>query len=88
MVTPSGLKGDLLTDSVWLMITKNDKRLGKTIRRFRRKQNLTQEQLAEMVGVTPKYIQYLEAAKRKPSLDTLYRTAKALKIKVKDLFTF
>lgn len=70
------------------MITKKDKRLGKTIRHFRRKSKLTQEQLANKVRVTPKYIQYIEAAKRVPSLELLYRIAKALEVKVKDLFTF
>lgn len=70
------------------MITKNDRRLGKTIKRFRRKKKLTQEQLAEKVKVTPKYIQYLESARRRPSLKLLYRIAKALGVKVKDLFPF
>lgn len=70
------------------MITKNDKRLGKRIRQLRRKDKLTQEQLADRVKVTPKYIQYIESAKRIPSLKLLYRVARALGVKVKDLFLF
>ncbi len=70
------------------MITKNDRRLGKTIKRFRKKEKLTQEQLGNKVRVTPKYIQYLESAKRIPSLKLLYRIAKALGVKVRDLFSF
>ena len=70
------------------MITKNDGRLGKNIRRLRRKNKLTQEQLAEKVRVTPKYIQYIESVKRVPSLKLIYRIARALGVKVKDLFPF
>lgn len=49
---------------------------------------MTQEQLAEKAGVTPKYIQYIEAAKRTPSLKLLYKIASVLGMKVKDLFPF
>lgn len=70
------------------MITENDKRLGKRIKQLRRRGKLTQEQLAEMVKVTPKYIQYIESAKRIPGLKLVYRIAKALNIKTKELFPF
>ncbi len=70
------------------MITKKDKRLAKEIRRNRKSQKMTQEELANKVGVTPKYIQYVEAAKRIPSLKILYKIADCLGVKVKDLFTF
>lgn len=70
------------------MITENDKRLGKRIKQLRKKGRLTQEQLAEEVKVTPKYIQYIESAKRIPSLKLVYRIAKALNIKTKELFPF
>lgn len=70
------------------MITKKDKRLGKIMKHFRKKKNLTQEKLAEMVKVTPKYIQYIESGKRLPRIKLLSKIAKALDIKVKDLFTF
>jgi len=70
------------------MITKKDKRLGETINRLRKRKKLTQEQLAENVGITPKYIQYLEKAKRVPSLKLLYKIARALDVEVKDLFPF
>lgn len=70
------------------MITKSDKRLGKRIRQLRKKNKLTQEQLAEKVRVTPKHIQYIESAKRIPSLKLLYKIARVLKVKVRDLFSF
>lgn len=70
------------------MITKNDKKLGNTIRHFRKKQEMTQEDLSIRVGVTTKYIQYIESAKRIPSLKLLYKIARVLNVKVKDLFSF
>lgn len=70
------------------MITKNDKNLGKKLKQLRKKRKLTQEELAEKVRVTPKYIQYLESARRIPSIKLLYKVAKALEVKVRDLFSF
>jgi len=71
-----------------LMVTKNDKRLAKQIRIFRRRLKMTQESLANKIGVTPKYIQYIEATRRIPSLKILNKIAKVLEVKVKDLFNF
>ncbi|MBI2335040.1 helix-turn-helix transcriptional regulator [Candidatus Daviesbacteria bacterium] len=70
------------------MVTKRDKKLGKQLHRLRKQRKLTQEQIAEKVRVSAKYIQYLESAKRVPSLKLLYRVADTLQVKVKDLFTF
>jgi len=70
------------------MINKKDIQLGKNIKRIRRNKNLTQEKLAEIVKLTPKYIQYIESAKRIPSLKSLYKIANALSLKVKDLMPF
>lgn len=68
------------------MITKNDKRLGKRIQRLRKKAGLTQEQLAEKVGISMKYVQFIENARRIPALKTLYKIARALGVKSSDLF--
>lgn len=70
------------------MITKNDKSLGKKLKQYRKTRKLTQEALADKVRVTPKYIQYLESAKRIPSLKILYKIANALEVKIRDLFSF
>ncbi|MFA5136015.1 MAG: helix-turn-helix transcriptional regulator [Patescibacteria group bacterium] len=70
------------------MNTQKDEQLGKHIKKARKSKNITQEQLSEMVRVTPKYIQYIEAGKRSPSLKSLYKIAKALGVKVKDLMPF
>lgn len=68
------------------MIAKNDQRLGNKIKKARKQLKLTQDNLAERTGLSTKYIQFIESAARKPSLKTLYKIAKALEVKVKDLF--
>jgi transcriptional regulator with XRE-family HTH domain len=70
------------------MVTKKDKTLAKNIKRLRKSAKLKQYQLAEKVGVSDKYIQYIESAKRIPSMKTLYKIANALGKKVKDFFSF
>ena len=70
------------------MITKNDLKLGKSIKTLRKKSGLTQQELADKVRVSQKYIQLLESAKRVPSLKLLYKIADALKVGVRDLLNF
>ena len=70
------------------MITQNDRKLGESIQKLRKNAGLKQHELAEKAGVSPKYIQYIEAATRQPSLKTLYKIASAFRIKVKDIFPF
>jgi transcriptional regulator with XRE-family HTH domain len=59
--------------------------LGNNVRKFRRKAELTQEQLAYKVRVSPTYIGFIEQAQRNPSLKTLDKIARALKVSSKDL---
>src|SRR5262245_49751618 len=58
---------------------------GSTIRRLREARGLTQEQLAGAVGMMRSNISRIEAAKHRPTLETLERIAKALKVPVADL---
>lgn len=69
-------------------ITKQDYRLGRKISRVRREKDMTQEQLAEKVGVSTTWIGYIETGYRRPNLKMIYRIARALNIKVKDIFPF
>ena len=46
--------------------TKNDKNLGKRVKKFRKLAHLTQEQLAEKVNLSTKYIQFIETANPEP----------------------
>ena len=70
------------------MITKRDRRLGKSIKHFREQAGLTQERLAEKADLSSVHISYIETAARTPDLKTLYKIADALKVKVKNLFPF
>ena len=55
-----------------------------TLKRLRTKQKpkMTQAALAEEVGVHPVYIAQIEAGTKVPSIATLEKIAKALKVKV------
>lgn len=60
--------------------------LGRKIKALRRKRGITQEQLAELIGTSYKYLQRIEG-KNPPDvrLTTIVRLAKALKVKPADL---
>ena len=58
------------------------------IREYRTKYNLTQEKLAEMVGVRRETIIFLEQGKYNPSLKLAHNVAKALETTVDELFIF
>jgi len=69
-------------------ITKRDRRFGRKIRRLRKKAGLTQEQLAEKMGLSIPSIGYIEMGKHFPKPKNLYKIAKALGVKVGELFPF
>jgi putative transcriptional regulator len=58
------------------------------IKEYRAKYNLTQEKLAEMVGVRRETIIFLEQGKYNPSLRLAYNVAKALKANIEEVFIF
>jgi len=58
------------------------------IKEYRAKYNLTQERLAEMVGVRRETIIFLEQGKYNPSLKLAHNVAKALKATVDEIFIF
>ena len=58
------------------------------IKEFRAKYDLTQEKLAEKVGVRRETIVFLEQGKYNPSLKLAHEVAKALKSKIEELFIF
>lgn len=69
------------------MITKKDLKLAKTIKKYRKQADLTQQELADKVGITQKYVQYLESAKRNPSLKLLRKLSEKLNISTSDLLS-
>jgi putative transcriptional regulator len=58
------------------------------IKEFRTKLNLTQEELADRVGVRRETIVFLEQGKYIPSLKLAHDVAKILKTKIDNLFIF
>jgi putative transcriptional regulator len=58
------------------------------IREYRAKYNLTQEKLAELVGVRRETILFLEQGKYNPSLRLAHNVAEALHATVDELFIF
>lgn len=62
--------------------------LGRRIQRLRQKKGITQEQFAEEIKISRNYLGYIEAGKKKPTIDMLKKIADGLDVKVKDFFTF
>ena len=58
------------------------------IKEYRARLDLTQEKLAEMVGVRRETIIFLEQGKYNPSLRLAYNVAKILKAGIEDIFIF
>ena len=58
------------------------------IKEFRAKHNVTQEKLAQTVGVRRETIIFLEQGKYNPSLRLAHNVAEALKTSVDELFIF
>ena len=52
--------------------------MGKKIRRKRREMDITQEQLAALVGISTSFVGHIERGTRVPSIETLYRICDAL----------
>lgn len=69
-------------------LNKQDKLLADKVREIREEKNVTQQKLSQMIGRYDSYISYIEEYRRGLSLTSIYDIAKALEIRVKDLFTF
>ena len=60
-------------------------RFGKQLQRLRTSRGLTQEQLAVTAGLSLTFLTRLELGQHDPSLSTLVRVAKALRVSVTEL---
>lgn len=75
------------------MMTKQDNlsrllgTLAERVRERRKALGLTQEQLAELAGLSTNFLARMEMSGRTPSLATLTRIADALEVRVSDLLT-
>lgn len=64
------------------MYTIDYKELGKRIRSERRKQDLTQEKLAEMADISESFMGHIERGGRTLSIETLAKIANALNLSI------
>jgi len=62
------------------------KALGKRIQKIRKRMELTQEELAEKVGISRAYMGYIEQGRYSASLEVIEKIAKVLRIKMSGLF--
>ena len=63
-------------------------RLGKQLKIIRKEKGLTQEQLAEKVGIHPTYVGKLEGGKSNLSTLLLFKISRALGVKLSKIFEF
>ncbi len=69
-------------------MTDYKKLLGKRIQVIRKSKNLTQEKLAETIGIETPSLSYLETGKYSPSIETLQKLAKALNVQPWEFYYF
>lgn len=69
-------------------MNKTEAFLGRRIRELRKGYGFSQEKLAEVVDVDPRYISRIELGKSLPSLDLLQRIATAVDVETRELFEF
>lgn len=88
MLTPFGNCGNLvLTDGNKVLPKEEGEELnGLKLKMKRMEKGLTQQQLAEKLGLHRQYITAIEKGRRKPSVATLERIANELDCSVKDFF--
>jgi transcriptional regulator with XRE-family HTH domain len=67
-------------------ILQHRKLIGDAIRLHRSKANLTQEKLAELVDLNPKYIGEVERGEKIISIEALLRIARAVKTPIHEFF--
>lgn len=59
--------------------------LREAIRNERKNKRITQEELAEMLEVSPTHVKHIESGHRKPSIEILFELAKILNISLDEV---
>ncbi len=54
--------------------------VGKYIKKYRKKKNMSQEKLAEILGLSVPYVSMIEGSQKYPALETLINLANALDV--------
>lgn len=65
---------------------KNLKTFGSRIQELRKKNNLTQSELAEKIGLSTNFIGMVERGERNTSVDKIFKFAKAFNISLAQIF--
>ncbi len=63
------------------------KELGEKIKRLRKNKNLTQEQLAELIDISPRNLSGIELGINYPKAETLEKIITALEVNIDELFS-
>lgn len=68
------------------MSKKDLQKFGKRLKSLRLDQNLTQQELAEILSMSPNFIGMIERGERNTTVENVFKIARALKIKPASLF--
>jgi transcriptional regulator with XRE-family HTH domain len=60
--------------------------IGLRIKELRRAKGYSQERLAEIVGINPKYLSSIERGEENPTLDLFIRLSQGLKVGIDEIF--
>lgn len=60
--------------------------MGRNIKKLRQEKGLSQVKMAEIIGVSPTYIGFIEQGVRNPSIATADKIARALGVKLSEIF--
>ena len=71
---------------LFIMINEDSKKFGENLRRIRINKNITQVEIANILGVDRSFVSNIENGKNNPTLSTITSLAKALNIPIDELF--
>jgi transcriptional regulator with XRE-family HTH domain len=60
--------------------------VGLRIKNLRRARGYSQEKLAEIIGINPKYLSSIERGEENPTLDLFMRLSQGLKVEMQEIF--
>lgn len=68
--------------------SRSQEELGKNVRAVREKKRLSQEQVAELIGISATYYAGIERGEENPTLAVIRQLCKVLKVKSSDILPF
>jgi len=63
-------------------------KFGHKLQQVRKSKKISQEELAEILSMHRTYVGFIERGERNPTIRTLYKISKALKVSAADLLPF